>query len=264
MKKMLIITFWIILVAGITSLFIFANAKQDSIICPEFEIVVDYQDAPMLLTQSDIRQSVTREKIKVRGQEIGNIEAGNIQKLLDNNPFVKKATITIGVNGKVKAHLLQRRPVVRVVDKNGFQFYIDDEGCLMPLSREYPARVIIANGNIKPVMKISRFRKTAPEEVSYHKLPADLQKIYLASMAVQRDSFSYALVEQIFLNDLGELEFIPKIGNQTIIIGDTIQLQEKLSKLKTFYNAGMKHESWNNYKEINLKYLNQVVCTKSQ
>lgn len=264
MKKIITIAFWIILVGGITSLFVFANAKQDSIICPEFEIVVDYRQAPVLITQSDIRREITRQKIKIRGQEVGKIEAMEIQKLLDRNPFVKKATITIGVNGKVKAHLLQRRPLVRVVDQKGFQFYIDDEGSLMPLSHEYPARVVIASGNIKPVMRIRKFIKKDPEEVVYQKLPSDLQKIYLATMAVRCDSFSNALVEQIYLNALGDLEFIPKIGHQTIIIGDTIRLREKLSNLKHFYADGMKSEGWNIYSEINLKYRNQVVCTKSQ
>lgn len=264
MKKILTIAFWIMLIAGITSLFIFANARQDSIICPEFEIVVDYHDAPVLLTQSDIRQQITREKIKVRGQEIGTIESVRIQQLLDRNPFVKKATITIGVNGKVQAHLLQRRPLVRVIDQKGFQFYIDDEGCLMPLSREYPARVVIASGNIKPVMKISKYSHDDSEEPAYRKLPADLQKIYVASAALQQDSFCNALVEQIYLSDKGDLEFLPKIGQQLIIMGDTVQLREKLSKLKLFYTNGMKSESWNKYKEINLKYRNQIVCAKSQ
>jgi len=264
MRKILTISFWIAIVAGITSLFIFANVKQDRIICPEFEIVVDYQDAPVLMTQSEIRQEITREKIKVRGEQIGSIEAAKIQNLLDRNPYIKKATITIGVNGKVEAHLLQRKPIVRVIDQKGFQFYIDDSGNMMPVSIDNPARVVIASGNIQPVTKMINNREKDPHVLDYRKLPADLQKIYLASMAVRQDSFSDALIEQIYLNSMNEIELIPMIGQQSIIIGDTLNLPQKLSNLKTFYNDGMKHKAWNNYKVINLKFKNQIVCSKSQ
>lgn len=263
MKKILTLVFWVALVALVTSLFIFANAKQDSLVCPEFEIVVDYNHAPALITQSDIRQEITREKIRVRGNEIGDIESVKIQKLLNRNPYIKEATITIGVNGKVKAHILQRNPVVRVSDMNGTQFYMDNEGFVMPLSSEYAARVVIANGHIKPIKKIRGLQSDDAGKKAYQQLPADLQKIYIASMAVQRDSFTNAMVEQIYLNNTGDLELIPKIGRQTIVLGDTVEILSKLSKLKTFYTQGMKQNAWTQYKEINLKYRNQVVCTKS-
>jgi len=264
MKRILAITFWMMIVAGVSCLFIFANKKQDKLICPKFQIDVIYDDAPVLVTQGNFRQQITQNKIKVRGQEIGQIEVEKIQKILTDNPFVKTASITIGVNGLVKATIRQRNPVVRVIDMKDFQFYIDEEGYLMPLSLEFPARVIIASGKIKPVGKINKDFKNDAEQVQYKKLPADLQKIYVAAMAVRKDAFCNSLIEQLVLNEAGEIELFPKIGQQSIILGDTTQITEKLDNLKVFYTDGMKKTGWNTYKTINLKFRAQIVCTKTK
>jgi cell division protein FtsQ len=264
MKRILTIVFWSIIVAGVSSLFIFANQKQKKLACPKFEINIDYQNAPVLITQGNIRQQITQNKIKVRGNEVGKIEVEKIQNLLDANPFFKKATITIGVNGVVKASLIQRNPVVRVIDMKGKQFYIDDEGSLMPLSPEFPARVIIASGNIKPVGSIRNKISEKDGVPGYMNLPSALRQVYIAAMALKDDVFGNALIEQIYVNDDTEIELFPKIGQQNIILGDTSRLAEKLKNLKVFYTDGMKNTCWNTYKTINLKYRNQVVCTKTK
>lgn len=264
MKRILSITFWIMIVAGVSSLFIFANKEQDKLICPKFEIDVIYDDAPVLVTQGNFRQQITQNKIKVRGREIGEIEVEKIQDIFSNNPFVKTASITIGVNGLVKATIRQRNPVVRVIDLKGFQFYIDEEGYLMPLSPEFPARVMIASGKIKPVGKINKEFKNDAGLVQYKKLPADLQKIFVTAMAVRKDAFSNSLIEQLVLNETGEIELFPKIGKQTIVLGDTTQITEKLNNLKVFYTDGLKKTGWDAYKTINLKFRNQIVCTKTK
>ena len=47
------------------------------------------------------------------------------------------------------------------------------------------------------------------------------------------------------------------------MIGDAEDLDKKLYKLRLFYAEGLNKTGWNEYKVINLKYANQVVCTKS-
>jgi cell division protein FtsQ len=264
MKRILSILFWVVIVAGVSSLFIFANQRQKQLVCPEFRIEVDYRHAPVLLTQGNIRQEITRQKIKVRGNEIGNIEVGKIQQILNENPFIKQAALTIGVNGIVKASIVQRNPLVRVIDLKGQQFYIDDEGGLMPLSMEFPARVIVASGNIKPIGKIRKTTERKDKLQAYKSLPVELQNVYLTSVALRKDVLSNALIEQIYISDGGDVELFPKIGHQKIILGDTTRIDEKLKNLKVFYTSGMKNAGWDTYKTINLKFRNQVVCTKTK
>jgi cell division protein FtsQ len=58
------------------------------------------------------------------------------------------------------------------------------------------------------------------------------------------------------------MELVPKIGKQLIIFGDAADAREKLENLATFYRKVMSQKDWDLYKTINLKYKNQVVCSK--
>ena len=51
-------------------------------------------------------------------------------------------------------------------------------------------------------------------------------------------------------------------GSQVILFGNAEDAKEKLENLKTFYQKVMSQMDWHVYKSINLKYKNQVVCSK--
>jgi cell division protein FtsQ len=81
------------------------------------------------------------------------------------------------------------------------------------------------------------------------------------SQYIDKNDFLKAQIEQIYLNDEKEFELIPKIGNNTILFGDTEDMKEKFEKLIVFYRKGLNTIGWNKYKFINLKFKNQIVCS---
>lgn len=260
-----------ILAAGVVYLFVFANVKQKEVTCKEFKINIDYAGAPVLIKTYNIRNEITQAGIKVKGQPVEFLQAKKLRKLLNNNPYISKATISVSVNGTVEANILQRNPLVRVIDKDLNQCLIDHDGYVLPLSNEFPVRLIVANGNIPSLSSlklpvsgndeyISSFN--VPKIKRKKPLPAELSNIYKIACELEKDTLTSILVEQIYLNSSNEIELIPKVGDQSIIFGDTTALTEKVNKLKVFYAEGMKTMAWNNYKTINLKYKNQVVCSK--
>ncbi|MBW6490186.1 MAG: hypothetical protein K0B15_03215 [Lentimicrobium sp.] len=263
MKRVLNIVLKSVLAAGIIMLFIFANKKQDAVICPQFNIELDYNGADPLISRFYIRQLVTEKGIKVKGQPIGNIELEEIHKAISQSPFVKNVNLTMDINGKLKAVVTQRNPIVRVIDRNGLQFYIDSEGKRLPISHEFTARVLIANGKIESENKTDPENATRNSKERYKNLPPDLQKIFLVAKSLNKNKFTKALAEQIYINSSGETEIIPKIGDHTILLGDTTSIEEKLEKLKIYYTAGNSPEIWTKYHQINLKYKDQVICKKN-
>jgi cell division protein FtsQ len=63
---------------------------------------------------------------------------------------------------------------------------------------------------------------------------------------------------------LGEFELTPRLSNTNIVIGNTDDLDSKLSDMKVFFlNKAVKPELYD-YKIISLKYKNQIVCIKRQ
>ena len=79
---------------------------------------------------------------------------------------------------------------------------------------------------------------------------------------VRTHDFWNAQIEQVYVNADGELELIPRVGNQTILFGDEKGMEEKFSKLYTFYKEGLSKTGWNQYKTINVTFKDQVVCSK--
>ena len=82
---------------------------------------------------------------------------------------------------------------------------------------------------------------------------------------IDADPFWKSQVQQVFINDDKEMELVPMVGNQKIIFGDTTCMDEKFKKLLIFYSQGLNTTGWwNKYATINLKFKNQIVCTKKE
>ena len=71
-------------------------------------------------------------------------------------------------------------------------------------------------------------------------------------------------IQQIYINQNGQIEFVPLTGEHKIIIGEPENLAEKLSRLEIFYKQGLDKAGWNKYSNIDLSYSNQIVCIKKK
>ena len=52
------------------------------------------------------------------------------------------------------------------------------------------------------------------------------------------------------------------MGDFRIVLGKVEGCEERLEKLMLFLKDGIAKKGWNRYKEINLKFDNQVVCVR--
>jgi len=89
-----------------------------------------------------------------------------------------------------------------------------------------------------------------------------INKLNTIAKFIYMDKFWKAQIEQVFVDDNMDLELIPKVGRQVILFGDIDRMAEKFKFLKAFYKDKMSQVGWNKYIVINLKFRNQIVCTK--
>ena len=69
-------------------------------------------------------------------------------------------------------------------------------------------------------------------------------------------------IVQLYVNRRGEYELIPRVGAHQILMGSMEEWELKLRNLELLYQQGFSTYGWNSYGTINLKYTNQVICTK--
>jgi cell division protein FtsQ len=89
-----------------------------------------------------------------------------------------------------------------------------------------------------------------------------LTGIFELSQLLREDPFLHALIEQIYVTRQGELVLSPKVGKQIIYFGRYQEAEDKLKRLKVFYQEGLPYKGWDAYKSFDLRYKGQVVCTK--
>jgi cell division protein FtsQ len=82
------------------------------------------------------------------------------------------------------------------------------------------------------------------------------------SKLINNDSFLKSQIVQIYINNNGYFEFIPRIGNQRILFGSIENMEKKFKKIKLFYKNGPQPKDLNKYDTLNVLYENQIICSK--
>jgi cell division protein FtsQ len=195
-------------------------------------------------------------------QKIKDIDTYQIEKALNEHQAVEKADVYISIDGKLIIDLTQRKAILRVFSKNK-SFYIDNKGKIMPVSEKYTAHVPVATGEINlDLPSLLKFTNLKGELIDSALIPKLYFDLYYLSSFIDSNPFWKAQIEQVYVDKQSEFELIPRVGNHTIVLGGVYNLQQKFDKLMQFYTKGLSKTGWNEYRTINLKYKDQVVCTK--
>ena len=190
----------------------------------------------------------------VSNSNIREINTREIEELFGSDKRVKKVEIFLDSKDRLNIWIIQRQPVVRVMDSKDVSYYIDEDGQQIPAIKNAAIRVPLATGNIE--LFDSTFYNVDKK--------SRLRDIYTVSKYIAGDDFLSSLIEQINVDDNKELVLIPKIGRQKIILGDASVLDEKFANLKVMYRQGLPREGWRKFSVLNINYKGQVVGTKDQ
>ena len=89
-----------------------------------------------------------------------------------------------------------------------------------------------------------------------------VQEILPLVSFILEDEFLEKEIVGIEKLDADEYQFSVRSGDYKINFGKITEMDIKFKKLKAFYNKTFLDNTIKNYKTINVKYHNQVVCTK--
>lgn len=263
-KKILTVVLWIIGLSGLFFSLAFATEKEKQVVTQNVIISVSNTDVHSFIDEQDLKDFLKQKNEVLLNSKVKDISVNHLEKELNTHPDVENAEVAVDINGDVTIDVKQRTPLVRVLNRDGESYYIDDQSKLMPLSEKYTARVLIATGYI--FEPYAQRYTISVDNIAKNKLFSEvslLDDIYALSTYISKDSVLNALIHQINITKNKEVELYPSIGNHIILFGRAADIEEKFNKLKLFYTEGLnKTNSWNKYSIINVKYKNQVVCTK--
>ena len=162
-----------------------------------------------------------------------------IENQIKNHPQIKDVQVYIQHNGDIDINLKERIPLVRVFDNNK-SYYLDTDCKRMQLSSRYTSSNLIVNGDLV------FFNENEICNLYYH---------------IKSNPFLESLVTQIFLQKQNII-LITRFKGLEINIGNLDHLEVKLDNLIAFYEKIIKFKGWNYYTSVNLKYHDQIICTK--
>jgi cell division protein FtsQ len=258
-NKILQISLWVLAIALIILVLGFVNKSQEEMALKKPIINIDYETENRFVGIGDVLKEIINTN-DTSLKSINNYNILEIEQKINNNPAIKEAQVYRTIDGNIIANVKQRRPIVRVYS-NGENYYIDEKGFLMPTSNKYTARVLVVSGflNESSGRGYGLNYANLPDSLIENTLLDDVYKI---SKYIDESEFWSAQIEQVSVNKDLDFILIPKVGNHKIVFGGVNNVDGKFNKLMIFYQKGLKRTGWNEYSEINLKYKDQVVCTK--
>lgn len=263
MKKLMHILRWVAGVTLVFTLLVAAVTTSQDAVLRDVVVNIDFVGENFFIEQEEIEESVFDLGYQRDSTSMMDINPSNIERLLENNAYIADAEVYKELNGKLHIDVVVRKPIIRIFNDLGFSVYLDQDGMIMPLSSKYTSRTPIASGNLR--LMLDSYIGQNVYDLEAQEVHPDawlLSDLYEVARLTTEDEFWKAQCNQIFINNDRELEMIPRVGDHTILLGDAQDLDKKLNKLKLFYEEGLSKTGWNEYKKINLKYTNQVVCEK--
>ena len=225
------------------SVFFFSREKNDNLKCEEVEVIIADSLEKYFLKEKDISSYLKKGNLYPLNKKISDINTNDIENSLLKNDIIETAEVIQTVSGKIKIVVSQKMPILRVFSPGG-SYYVDRSGKLMPSALGQAIYVPVASGNIEKSFAVS--------------------ELYEFALFLQKDDFWNDQIEQIYVRSVNDIEIIPRVGGHRIILGSLDNFENKLEHLRLFYEKVIPKMGWGKYSVINLKYKNQIVCTKSK
>ena len=184
----------------------------------------------LLIENKRDAQSIDKDKL----------DLNKLEKVLNKHEMIEKSQVFVSVDGVLKALVKQKTPIARVYNGD-HSYYIDFKGNVMPLSANYTARVPLVSGEIN---------KKNREKLS------ELFRI------IYKDDFLKKNIIGVQIMPNGSLIMYNRNFNYQIDFGGAVRMKAKFNNYKAFFQKTVLDSSLNKYKKIDLRFTQQVVCTK--
>ncbi len=250
----------ILAVIGVVLILGFVEHAADGTLIQDVRIHVKGDAGIHFMDERSVRAEIMDQGPAILGSPVAEVDMPSIENRLRALPAVSNAEVYHTMDGTMHVKVEQRVPIVRVFNSDGSSFYIDKDGWTMPLSEAYTARVLVVTGDLhEPGARDGVIQVFSSDSLQSHFLSDDIHRL---ANFISNEPLWDALIDQVVVNHDGQFELIPKVGAQRILIGDGSLLDQRFAKLALFYKKGIPMADWRRYERIDLRFADQIVCTK--
>ncbi len=229
----------VLMLALVIFLYSFTSAKNAQRKIKKSEVIFLGNDN-LFVKQEMVNKLLIEKNKDLKTITKEDLDLNKLEKSICKHKMIQHADVFVSVDGVLKAVVKQKTPIGRVFDELG-SFYIDYEGNKMPLSDNFTARVPLVSGGInnENIKKVSEVLRVIYNDEFLKENIIGAQVLPNGSIYLANRNYSYQL-----------------------IFGRAINIEQKFKNYKAFFQKAVLDSSLTKYKIVNLKFTQQVVCTK--
>ena len=240
MKKNINIIKWTLIIVYLLLTSIFVSFRSSNLICSDIKVTVIDSLSNRFVTADEVKKMFLEAYPKIYGSTIGDMDFREMETDIEKHPAIQTCNIYSNAKGVINLKIKQYNPIVRVFSGSA-SFYLDKSGHKIPASTKFNVRTMVVNGAI----------------------PTNTDDLLNLASFIKNNQFWDAQIEQIHILRNNDYVLVPRVGEHLILIGNPTDFESKLRNLKAFYKQ-TSPKIWDEYKVINLKYKDQIVCSRKK
>ena len=235
---------------GLSFLIAFSERKQAGVICKNIIVEIENINDNHFLDERDVLHLVETSGQSVKGSSLSRIDLKAIETKLKYDKHILDAELYGDLKGNLIVNVELRRPIARLVQEDGPDAYLSEEGIIMGISDKFSSRVMIISG---------KYVKQLLEKGDLMKFDEGKSLMQMIEF-INESPFWKAQIAQMDINSHHEITIYPQITGQLVEFGTTENYEAKLKKLMVFYKEVLPQKGWTKYERVNLKYDGQVIA----
>ncbi|ADV42510.1 cell division protein FtsQ/DivIB [Bacteroides helcogenes] len=243
-KRILLSIVLLLIIAYLVMAVTTFNRKSADRKCHDIELAIKDTVYAGFITKKEVATLLDKKGITPIGKSLGRIRTKTLERELAKHPLIDRVECYKTPSGKLCIEVTQRIPILRVMSANGDNYYLDNKGTVMPPDAKCIAHLAIVTGNV---------------EKSFA-----MRDLYKFGVFLQKNPFWNAQIEQINVLPGRNIELVPRVGEHLIYLGKLDGFEQKLQRVKMFYERALNQVGWNKYSRISVEFGNQIICTKRE
>ena len=270
-KRIITLLVW----AGIVAYLLCAShldaRKRADTYVRDLHITVRDSSDTRIIRAEDVRRWIVSAGLSPEGQLFDSVDLMAITRTVAAHDFVQHVKTSVGLDSVVNVTVRQRIPALRVIG-GGYNFYYTTDGYIVPANRRSAYYVPVVTGQFDLPFRPSYSGPLREPTDSTSKKAQESYRFFhkLINFVnyIEDDNFWNSQIVQINVTGRPEphtepeVELIPRVGDQVIMLGWLDGYERKLDKLMKFYRKALPHEGWETWSYIDLRYDGQVVCSR--
>jgi len=243
LKKIVSILSVIALIALVAFITVDFADKRKGDTCKDVQVLLMDEVGTSFISKTEILRLLADCGVQLKGKKLDCIDYEAVEQIVLRHKMVARAECYACPSGVVCISIWQHIPILRLFYGNT-SCYLDINGKKTGLSTLTAADVLVASGSVNDSTTIRNLQKMA--------------------LLLQEHPDWDALIEQVYVEPNGEWVLVPRVSDAMIVFGRPFKMETKLNRVTVFMRDYLPKMGWNTYSTINVKFDNQIVCTKKE